>query len=92
MHQINNALMPKHYFPDDAKWIQELAITLSPSSRHKALASYSNVYQELWESEPVSYRKDNTARHEANKRLREYVRLFHKAMQGYTAKPKAVSQ
>lgn len=87
MHQIHNIPMPRHHFPDDAKWIQEMLTQLSPSARNKALAAYSEVYQEHWELEPVSYRRDNKARHEANKRLREYTRRYSKAMQGYTSAP-----
>lgn len=83
--------MPDSYFPDDGKWIQEMLLQLSPGARNRALVAYSVVYQERWEAEPVSYRKDNTARREANKRLREYVRKFNRAMQGYTADPQKVA-
>lgn len=83
----NNIAMPRHCFPDDARWIQEMLLQLSPSARNKALAAYSEVYQEHWELEPVSYCKDNRARHEANTRLRQYVRRYSKAMQGYTSAP-----
>ncbi|WP_247603812.1 hypothetical protein [Providencia rettgeri] len=54
--------------------------------------AYSNVYQESWDVEPVPYKKDNVARHEANARLREFVRKYSKAMQGYTSAPIAISQ
>ncbi|EPG2238971.1 hypothetical protein [Providencia rettgeri] len=92
MSQIHNIPMPKHYFPDDAKWIQEMLLQLSPSARNRALVAYSNVYQEFWDVEPVPYKKDNVARHEANARLREFVRKYSKAMQGYTSAPIAISQ
>ena len=65
---------------------------LSPSTRSKAQMAYSDVYQEHWELELVSYRKDNKARHEANSRLRQYVRRYSKAMQGYTSAPLLVGQ
>lgn len=84
--------MPKYHFRDDAKWIQEMLLQLSPSARNRALVAYSNVYQEFWDVEPVSYKKDNVARHEANARLREFVRKYSKAMQGYTSAPIAISQ
>ena len=84
--------MPKHYFSDDANWIQEMLLQLSPSARNRALVAYSEVYQEHWELEPVSYRKVNKARHEANSRLRQYVRRYSKAMQGYTSAPLLVGQ
>ncbi|KJF79146.1 hypothetical protein UA45_01430 [Morganella morganii] len=91
MHLNQNTLMPDSYFPDDEKWIQEMLLQLSLGARNRALVAYSAVYQEQWEAEPVSYRKDNTARREANKRLREYVRKFNRAMQGYTADPQKVA-
>lgn len=91
MYPNQNRLMPDSYFPDDEKWIQEMLLQLSPGARNKALVAYSSVFDERWESEPVSYRKDNTARREANKRLREYVRKFNRAMQGYTAEPLKVA-
>ncbi|KGP45948.1 hypothetical protein LR61_00010 [Morganella morganii] len=91
MHPNQSTLMPDSYFPDDSKWIQEMLLQLSPGARNRALVAYSAVYQEQWEAEPVSYRKDNTARREANKRLREYVRKFNRAMQGYTADPQKVA-
>ncbi|TFU09351.1 hypothetical protein E4V27_18860, partial [Proteus mirabilis] len=74
--------MPEHYFPDDAKWIQEQLTKLSPSMRQKALVKYSEVYQTEWEREQVPYRKDNKARHEANVRLREFIKRYQRAMQG----------
>ncbi|MEY0256255.1 hypothetical protein AB7X32_21100 [Morganella morganii] len=83
--------MPDSYFPDDEKWIQEMLLQLSPGARNKALVAYTAVFDEMWESEPLSHRKDNTARREANKRLREYVRKFNRAMQGYTADPRKVA-
>ncbi|HDA9904627.1 TPA: hypothetical protein SG288_004107, partial [Proteus mirabilis] len=48
------------------------------------------VYQTEWEREQVPYRKDNKARHEANVRLREFIKRYQKAMQGYTAKPLSI--
>ncbi|HCM64762.1 MAG TPA: hypothetical protein DIT05_19810 [Morganella sp. (in: Bacteria)] len=92
MYPNQNTLMPDSYFPDDGKWIQEMLLQLSPGARNKALVAYTAVFDEQWELEPVSYRKDNTARREANKRLREYVKKFNRAMQGYTAEPLSVSQ
>ncbi|HHQ2586106.1 TPA: hypothetical protein ACSPKR_003516 [Providencia rettgeri] len=92
MQRIHNIPMPKHYFPDDAKWIQEMLLQLSPSARNRALVAYSNVYQEFWDIEPVSYKKDNVARHEANARLREFVRRLSRSIQGYASKPLAVTR
>lgn len=92
MHPNQNTLMPDNYFPDDGKWIQEMLLQLSPGARNRALVAYSAVYQEWWEAEPIPYRKDNAARREANKWLREYVRKFNRAMQGYTADPQKVTE
>lgn len=92
MHPNQNTQMPDSYFPDDSKWIQEMLLQLSPGARNRALVAYSAVYQERWEAEPIPYRKDNAARREANKRLREYVRKFNRAMQGYTADPQKVAE
>lgn len=89
MHQINIP-MPDHYFSDDAKWIQEQLMRLTPSVRQKALVKYSEVYQTEWEREPAPYRKDNKARHEANVRLRRFVGCYQRAMQGYTTKPLSI--
>ncbi len=69
-----------------------MLLQLSPGARNRALVAYSEVYQEHWELESVSYRRDNKARHEANKRLRRYVRRYSKAMQGYTSAPLLVGQ
>ena len=91
MHPNQNTQMPDSYFPDDGKWIQEMLSQLSPGARNRALVAYAAVYQGQWEAEPVTYRKDNTARREANRRLREYVRKFNRAMQGYTADPQKVA-
>lgn len=95
MHPNQNTLMfdlPEFHHLGDAMWIQETLLQLSPGARNRALAAYSAVYQKQWEAEPVTYRKDNTARREANKRLREYVRKFNRAMQGYTADPQKVAE
>nr|WP_270094547.1 hypothetical protein [Leclercia adecarboxylata] len=60
---------------------------MAPSARQKAIQRYAAVYQESYEAEPVSYRKENRARHEANTRLRLFVRNHCRALQGYTAEP-----
>jgi len=45
------------------------------------------VYQKSFEAEPVPYRKENRARHEANVRLRRFVDAHGRALQGYTTQP-----
>ncbi|WP_339366780.1 MULTISPECIES: hypothetical protein [unclassified Photorhabdus] len=79
--------MPSHFYPDDAKWIQEMLLNLDPATRAKITVKYAEVYQIAWDEEPVSYRKDNAARRAANIRLREFVRKYARASQGYTEKP-----
>lgn len=79
--------MPQEYSHADAEWIQQQLLTLTPAARQKAIQRYAAVYQESFEAEPVSYRKENRARHEANMRLRLFVRNHGRALQGYTAEP-----
>lgn len=80
-------VMPDNHSQADADWIRQQLLTLTPAVRPKAIQRYAAVYQETFEAEPVSYRKDNRARHEANTRLRLFVRNHGRALQGYTAEP-----
>lgn len=79
--------MPSVYCQADCNWIGEQLQILSVAARQKAIQHYAAVYQETFEAEPVSYRKENQARHEANTRLRLFVRNQGRALQGYTAEP-----
>nr|WP_249417562.1 hypothetical protein [Citrobacter freundii] len=79
--------MPQEYSQADAEWIQQQLLSLTPAVRQKAIQRYAAVYQETFEAEPVSYRKENRARHEANTRLRLFVRNHGRALQGYTTQP-----
>ncbi|MBK0350864.1 hypothetical protein ACEPWQ_13970 [Leclercia adecarboxylata] len=80
-------VMPDNHSQADADWIRQQLLTLTPAVRPKAIQRYAAVYQETFEAEPVSYRKENRARHEANTRLRLFVRNHGRALQGYTAEP-----
>ncbi|CZW77988.1 Uncharacterised protein [Enterobacter hormaechei] len=80
-------VMPDNHSQADADWIRQKLLTLTPAVRPKAIQRYAAVYQETFEAEPVSYRKENRARHEANTRLRLFVRNHGRALQGYTAEP-----
>jgi len=80
-------MMPEAFSQADAEWIQEQLLSLTPATRQKAVARYAAVYVETFEVEPVSFRKENRARHEANVRLRLFVRNHGRALQGYTAEP-----
>lgn len=79
--------MPEAFSQADAEWIQEQLLSLTPAARQKAAARYAAIYLETFEVEPVFFRKENRARHEANTRLRLFVRNQGRALQGYTAEP-----
>ncbi|EGR9410596.1 hypothetical protein I8E26_001528 [Salmonella enterica] len=79
--------MPEIYGQADKDWIIQQLARLTPSVRQKAALRYAAVYQEAFDAESVSYRKENRARHEANTRLRLFVRNHGRALQGYTAEP-----
>lgn len=79
--------MPSVFCLADSQWIGEQLQSLSMAAKQKAMQRYATVYQETFEAEPVSYRKENRARHEANTRLRLFVRNQGRALKGYTAEP-----
>ncbi|MGP0904059.1 hypothetical protein [Serratia sp. CY76391] len=79
--------LPELYCQADASWIQEQLQQLTPSLRRKVAVKYAEVYQAAFDAEPVSYRQENRARHEANTRLRLFVKSHGKALQGHTASP-----
>lgn len=79
--------MPSVFCLADSQWIGEQLQSLSMAARQKAMQRYAAVFQETFEAEPVSFRKENRARHEANTRLRLFVRNQGRALQGYTAEP-----
>lgn len=83
----DHGLLRSVYASADEDWIQQQLLSLTPAVRQKAIQRYAAVYQETFEAEPVSYRKENRARHEANTRLRLFVRNHGRALQGYTAEP-----
>lgn len=84
---FNHLTMPVQYSQQDEKWIQEQLSILMPAARQTAVARYAEVYHQAFETEPVSFRQENRARHEANTRLRLFVRNHGRALQGYTAEP-----
>ena len=79
--------MPAQYSQADAAWIQEQLLRLPSSLRRKIALKYSEVYEIEFNAEPVSYRQENRARHEANVRLRRFVDAPGRALQGYTTQP-----
>lgn len=56
----------------------------------KIALAYSQAWQEAFDTEPVSFRKDNAARRTANRRLREFCTRYTPAVQGYTSLPPRV--
>ncbi|HII1671965.1 TPA: hypothetical protein ACYZE8_002392 [Salmonella enterica] len=79
--------LPSAFSQADAEWIQQQLLSLSPAVRQVAVIRYAEVYQQTFDAERVSYRKENRARHEANVRLRLFVMNNGRALQGYTAEP-----
>ncbi|MFV0568503.1 MAG: hypothetical protein ACK5NJ_07930 [Citrobacter portucalensis] len=79
--------LPSAYSQADAAWIQQQLLSLPPSIRRKVALKYAEVYEITFDAEPVSYRRENRARHEANVRLRRFVETHGRAIQGYTAQP-----
>ncbi|EMD6813339.1 hypothetical protein QD840_001694 [Citrobacter koseri] len=79
--------MPSVYSQADTAWIQQQLLGLPPSLRRKVALKYAEVYEITFDAEPVSYRRENRARHEANVRLRRFVETHGRAIQGYTAQP-----
>lgn len=78
--------LPVSYCDADASWIQVQLQQLPTVMRQKALVSYAEVYLQAFDAEPVSYRQENRARHEANTRLRLFVGKYHEAAMGLTEK------
>lgn len=84
-------VMPTVYCREDGNWIQEQLSALPPSARAKIAAHYAEAYQAAFDSEPVSYKRENAGRKAANDRLRDFMVRCFKASQGYTVlPPKAV--
>lgn len=82
-----NVQMPSHFYNDDETWIREMLLHLDPSTRNKITIKYGEVFQNTWEMEPISYKKNNRARHEANTRLRIFVRKYAAYSRGHVSEP-----
>ncbi|MBU9819948.1 hypothetical protein J1782_08610 [Rahnella sp. BCC 1045] len=91
MPNPTRTIMPDEYCQADSVWIQEQMVKISPSMRQMIAVKYSEVYQDAWDRELVSYRQENRARHEANTRLRLFVERYHKAAMGLAEKPPLAS-
>ncbi len=79
--------MPTVFAREDATWIKEQLSTLPAGMREKIAAAYALAYQEAYDAEPVSFRKQNSARRAANRRLREFCTRYTPAVRGYTSPP-----
>lgn len=82
-----NIQMPSDFYKDDERWIREMLLHLDPSTRSKITMKYGEVFQNSWETEPISYKKNNRARHEANTRLRIFVRKYAAYSRGHVSEP-----
>lgn len=65
--------LPKIYNDIDKNWIIQTLAKLEFNERQKAVIRYAEVYQEAYDSEEISYKKENAAGRAANTRLREYA-------------------
>ncbi|CNI75997.1 MULTISPECIES: hypothetical protein [Yersinia] len=90
--QFVQVIMPSVFCPEDGKWIQEMLQQFTASARHKIVALYADVYQAAWNEEPVSFKRENRARHEANARLRMFVTQHVRSAAGLTEKPPLVGK
>ncbi|WKM71850.1 hypothetical protein Q2T70_26415 [Klebsiella oxytoca] len=86
-HEFIRVEMPALYSQADAQWIQEQLGQLPTSLRRKVALKYAEVYEIEFNAEPVSFRQENRARHEANVRLRRFVDVHGRALQGYAVQP-----
>ncbi|EBF8123595.1 hypothetical protein DK750_19335 [Salmonella enterica subsp. enterica serovar Rovaniemi] len=81
------AVMPEHCSRLDHAWIQEQLESLPYRTRLKVAQAYDAVYQQTFDAETVSYRKENAARRAANIRLRIFISSFAAATVGATEQP-----
>lgn len=72
--------LPDHYCKDDERWIADKLAELPQKARKNISMSYSDVYLEEYDKEPVQHKKENKARRAANTRLRKYVERYSSVM------------
>ncbi|EPG5002502.1 hypothetical protein NAK66_002449 [Klebsiella oxytoca] len=80
-------VFPRFFSQLDRVWLQEKLESLPYVTRQRVAVEYSAVYQDAYETEPVSYRKENAARKAANKRLRIFATRYALAAAGGAEKP-----
>lgn len=89
-NEFNYIALPASFSREDGPWIREKLATLPVGVREKIALAYSQAWQEAFDTEPVSFRKDNAARRTANRFLREFCTTYTPAIQGYTSLPPRV--
>lgn len=87
-----NIFMPDSYFEQDEQWIRDMLLRLKPSVRARVAIRYSAVYQQYFEQETATYRKENSARKAANTRLRIFVKNHASYLDGYVSEPEQLKR
>ena len=65
--------LPRNHHKEDAKWLESQLTILRPQHQIQARAAYSDIYSTAYSNESVSHKKLNSARREANIRMRKFV-------------------
>lgn len=65
--------LPRNHHKEDAKWLESQLTILRPQHQIQARAAYSDIYSTAYSNEQVSHKKLNSARREANIRMRKFV-------------------
>lgn len=73
--------LPSPHCDKDSQWIDEQLQKLPAKYQGKARIAYSDAYKAEFESESVSYKRENKARRSANNRLRAYVKAVLDAIE-----------
>lgn len=73
--------LPVSHHKDDAKWLEKILLSIPEKYRIPACVKYTEVFNDRFDTEPLSHRKDGKARSEANSRLLAYSKLVNKKEQ-----------
>lgn len=65
--------LPRNHHKEDAKWLESQLTILRPQHQIQARAAYSDIYSTAYSNEQVTHKKLNSARREANIRMRKFV-------------------
>lgn len=66
-------MLPKYFVNDDEKWLREQLSLLPAAYVVVAVREYEKVFIEHYTAEQAPHRKQQSARFNANTRLRKYV-------------------